>query len=123
MTRHFGVFQFKEGITEEQIEECFAEMRAMVGIIPGLLSMENGPYKSDEGLSDGYTHGFIMTFDSSESRDAYLPPSRTHEAGGIGPTKTRAPRRLRLRRHGWVISQSLISIPEAEEYQVHLAGT
>ena len=73
MTRHFGVFQFKEGITEKQIEECFAEKRAMVGIIPGLLSMENGPYKSDEGLSDGYTHGFIMTFDSSESRDAYLP--------------------------------------------------
>ena len=63
MTNHFGVFQFKEGITEEQIDECFAEMRAMVGVIPGLLSMEHGPYKSDEGLSDGYTHGFIMTFD------------------------------------------------------------
>ena len=42
MTNHFGVFQFKEGITEEQIDECFAEMRAMVGVIPGLLSMEHG---------------------------------------------------------------------------------
>ena len=73
MTRHFGVFQFKEEVTAEQIDECFAEMRAMVGIIPGLLSMEHGPYKSDEGLSDGYTHGFIMTFDSADSRDAYLP--------------------------------------------------
>jgi len=73
MTRHFGVFQFKPDVTDEQIDECFAEMHAMVGLIPGLLSMEHGPYKSDEGLSDGYTHGFIMTFDSAESRDAYLP--------------------------------------------------
>ncbi len=48
-------------------------MQKMVGQIDGLLSMENGPYKSDEGLNDGYTHGFIMTFDSPESRDAYLP--------------------------------------------------
>jgi len=73
MTRHFGVFQFKSGVTEAKIGECFASLQAMVGKIPGLLSMENGPYKSDEGLNDGFTHGFIMTFDSPESRDAYLP--------------------------------------------------
>lgn len=73
MTRHFGVFQFKTGITEIQIEECFATMQAMVGKIPGLLAMEHGPYKSPEGMNDGFSHGFIMTFDSPESRDAYLP--------------------------------------------------
>ncbi|MCX8240226.1 MAG: Dabb family protein [Akkermansiaceae bacterium] len=72
MTRHFGVFQFKEGVTDAEIDEGFAEMRAMIGLIPGLLSMEHGPYKSDEGLDDGYTHGFIITFDTPESRDAYL---------------------------------------------------
>lgn len=73
MTRHLGVFQFKDGVTDEEIDECFAELRAMVGLIPGLLKMEHGPYKSDEGLDDGFTHGFIMTFDTPESRDAYLP--------------------------------------------------
>jgi hypothetical protein len=86
MARHFGVFQFKEGVTAEEIEECFAEMRAMVGLIPGLLSMENGPYKSDEGLDDGYTHGFIMTFDSAASRDAYLPhPEHMKRVGLVQP--------------------------------------
>jgi hypothetical protein len=30
-------------------------------------------YQSDEGLNDGFTHGFVMTFDSPQSRDAYLP--------------------------------------------------
>lgn len=71
--KHFGVFQFKENITDQQIEHCFATMHAMVGEIPGLLEMIHGPYKSDEGLNDGFTHGFIMTFESPEARDAYLP--------------------------------------------------
>ena len=79
MVRHFGVFQFKPEITPEQIDNCFAELVGMVGKIPGLLEIEHGPYQSDEGLNEDFTHGFIMTFDSLESRDAYLPHP-IHEA-------------------------------------------
>ena len=73
VTRHFGMFQFKEGVSDEQITDSFETMMAMVGEIPGLLRMEHGPYDSSEGFNDGYTHGFIMSFDSPESREAYLP--------------------------------------------------
>lgn len=73
MVRHFGVFKFKPTISEEQIAECFHTMKDMVEKIPGLLAMEHGPYNSNEGLNDDFTHGFIMTFDTPESRDAYLP--------------------------------------------------
>ncbi|MEX2566199.1 MAG: Dabb family protein [Cyclobacteriaceae bacterium] len=73
MVRHFGVFKFKTEITEGQIEECFRTMKAMVGQIPGLLDMEYGPYDGNEGMNEDFTHGFIMTFDSPESRDSYLP--------------------------------------------------
>lgn len=73
MVRHYGIFQFKPEITPDQIDHCFAAMRGMLGRIPGMLSFEYGPYDSAEGLNDGFTHGFIMTFDSPESRDAYLP--------------------------------------------------
>lgn len=73
MVRHFGMFQFKNGVSASQIDNCFHEMQGMVGKIPGLLAMENGPYESSEGLNDGFMHGFIMTFDSPASRDAYLP--------------------------------------------------
>jgi len=73
MVRHYGMFQFHPEITPVQIDECFSEMRGMVGKIPGLLSMEHGPYESSEGLNDGFTHGFVMTFSSPEERDAYLP--------------------------------------------------
>lgn len=73
MVRHFGVFQFKETVTEEQIVHCFKTMKEMVGQIPGLLDMEHGLYNSPEGMNDGFTHGFVMTFDTLTSRDAYLP--------------------------------------------------
>ncbi|MGK6352848.1 Dabb family protein [Parapedobacter sp. DT-150] len=73
MVRHFGVFQFKKNIGEAQIAECFRTMKAMVGEIPGLLDMEYGPYSSPEGMNDGFTHGFLMTFDNESSRDSYLP--------------------------------------------------
>ena len=73
MIRHFGVFQFKEGVSDAEIQICFEAIDSMVGRIPGLLSIEHGTYQSDEGLSDGFTHGFIMTFESFEARDAYLP--------------------------------------------------
>lgn len=73
MVRHYGMFQFHPEVTPDQIDECFTEMCAMVGRIPGLLSMEHGPYDSPEGLNDGFTHGFVMTFDNGASRDAYLP--------------------------------------------------
>ena len=73
MVKHYGIFEFKEGVTDAEIAGCFHEMKSMIGKIPGLLDMEHGPYESPEGLNDGFTHGFIMTFDSAESRDAYLP--------------------------------------------------
>ncbi len=71
--KHYGVFLFKQEITPEQIENCFAQMRGMVGKIPGLIDMCHGPYDSSEGLNDEFTHGFIMTFESPEARDTYLP--------------------------------------------------
>lgn len=73
MVRHYGVFQFKTNISEAQITECFRTMKDMVGKIPGLLSMEYGPYDGNEGMNGVFTHGFIMTFKDQGSRDAYLP--------------------------------------------------
>lgn len=79
MIRHFGIFQFHPEIGPKQIDGCFEALTSMVGKIDGLLQIEHGPYQSDEGLNDGFTHGFIMTFDSAASRDAYLP-NPIHEA-------------------------------------------
>jgi hypothetical protein len=71
--KHLGLFEFHAATTPDQVELCFQALGGMVGKIPGLLEFLHGPYDSAEGLNDGFTHGFIMTFDSPASRDAYLP--------------------------------------------------
>jgi hypothetical protein len=79
LVKHFGCFKFKDHVTAAQIKDCFTALRSMVGKIPGLIDVHHGPYDSAEGLNDGYTHGFIMTFESPQARDAYLP-NPVHEA-------------------------------------------
>ena len=59
--------------SDATIAECFSSMEGMVGSIPGLLDFHFGPYDSAEGLNEGYTHGFIMTFESPQARNDYLP--------------------------------------------------
>ena len=73
MVRHIGILKFKADISEQQIAESFRAMDDLVEEIPGLIKVEHGHYESNEGLNEDFTHGFIMTFDSTESRDAYLP--------------------------------------------------
>jgi hypothetical protein len=81
--KHYGVFKFHPEVDEERIRHCFESMAGMVGKIPGLLDFKYGPYDSDEGLNDGFTHGFIMTFESPAARDAYLPHPEHERVKGI----------------------------------------
>ncbi|WP_353127102.1 Dabb family protein [Parapedobacter pyrenivorans] len=83
MVRHYGVLVFKKEISEAEIEESLRTMKELVLQIPGLLDMEYGPYSSPEGMNDGFTHGFLITFDSEESRDAYLPHPIHEQAKGV----------------------------------------
>ena len=81
--KHYGCFEFKAGTTQETIDHCFSSMETMVGVIPGLLDFHYGPYDSAEGLNEGYTHGFIMTFESPQARDEYLPHHKHEELKDI----------------------------------------
>ena len=68
------MFQFHPEITPEQIDDCFrGDVARWSEKSPACSSVEHGPYDSPEGLNDGFTHGFVMTFDTAASRDAYLP--------------------------------------------------
>ena len=71
--KHYAILQFKPETSQAQIDTCYRELAGMVGRIPGLLDFAGGPYDSAEGLNDGFTHGFIMTFASPQARDEYLP--------------------------------------------------
>jgi len=79
--RHVVLFKFKDTATEEDILEVEAAFLALPGKIPLIKDFEWGTNNSPEGLDKGFTHSFLLTFDSEEDRDAYLPHP-DHEAFG-----------------------------------------
>ena len=70
--RHVVMFKFKESATPANIklvEEEFAKLPQKIG---GIQSFEWGTNSSPEGMNQGLTHCFILTFTSDKDRDAYL---------------------------------------------------
>ena len=51
-------------------------IRALANTIPGISGIVEGHSSSPEGLEDGLDYGFVVTFDSADARDSYLPDPR-----------------------------------------------
>ena len=60
-------------MAEERVRPA---LRELATTIPGISSLVEGHSSSPEGLEDGHDYGFVVTFDSAEARDAYLPDPR-----------------------------------------------
>ena len=73
MLRHVVLFKFKETSTPADIEKILAEFATLPKKIPQIVSFEWGTNNSPEGLADGFTHCFLITFRSEKDRDDYLP--------------------------------------------------
>ncbi len=71
--QHIVLVKIKPSVTTEKITEMFRLLAELQQLIPGITYFAGGPYSSTEGINQGYTHGFLMTFESVDARDAYLP--------------------------------------------------
>ena len=71
--RHIVVFKYKKGAPEAQIAQVTRAFRDLRTSIPGITGFEDGVNNSPEGKNLGFTHVYMLTFDSVSSRDAYLP--------------------------------------------------
>jgi hypothetical protein len=71
--RHIVIFKFQPGTTEKQIETLTQEFRSLKERIPGIVDFEYGINNSPEGLNQAFTHIYMLTFESVEARDIYLP--------------------------------------------------
>lgn len=71
--KHIALLKFKDGTSEDEITRIFDELMDISENIPGIEDYVYGPNSSPEGLSDGFTHAFVMTFSDATARDAYLP--------------------------------------------------
>jgi hypothetical protein len=70
--RHVVLFAFKDSATVEQIDTVVADFGRLKDAIPGIVSYEWGTNVSPEGLNQGFTHCFTLSFASEDDRDAYL---------------------------------------------------
>jgi hypothetical protein len=69
---HVVSFKFKDTATQEQIKEVEDAFRALKGKIPGIVSLEWGTNVSPEKFAKGFTHCWVLSFQSDKDRDAYL---------------------------------------------------
>ncbi len=69
---HIVHFKFKAGTTPEQIQKVETEFAALKGKVAEVESLTWGTDISTEGLSDGYTHCWVVTFKDTAARDAYI---------------------------------------------------
>jgi hypothetical protein len=71
--QHIALFRFKLGTSAEFIQRVVDELNRLTKVIPGITNFSIGTNTSPEGLGDGLTHGFVMTFKDAAARDGYLP--------------------------------------------------
>lgn len=79
--RHIVLFKFKDGTTPAQIKSVEDAFRALPGKIPQIVGFQWGTNCSPEPFAQGFTHCFLVTFNSQQDRDAYLPHP-AHKAFG-----------------------------------------
>jgi hypothetical protein len=71
--RHVVLFKFKDDAEPAAVEKAIEAFAALPDKIPQIKEFEWGTNNSPEGLNKGLTHCFLLTFDSEEGRDIYLP--------------------------------------------------
>lgn len=84
--RHVVLFGFKETASAEDVQKVIDAFKALPSQISEIKGFEWGTNSSPEGLNQGLTHAFTLTFHSDADRDAYLPhPAHKAFGGVVGP--------------------------------------
>lgn len=79
MLRHVVLFKFKDTSSKEEVEKVVDAFRSLKTSIPQVADFEYGTDNSPEGLANGFTHCFLITFKSEADRDVYLPHPKHKE--------------------------------------------
>lgn len=81
--KHVVVFKYKASATPAQITEVTEAFKALKAKIPGIVSFEYGTNNSPEGFNKGFTHAYLLTFESEAARNAYLPHPEHKKFGDL----------------------------------------
>jgi hypothetical protein len=82
--RHAVFFSFKEESSEADIKGVADAFAALPSKIDSISDFQWGTNNSPEGLDDGFTHCFLLTFKDAAGRDAYIPhPAHSGEFADV----------------------------------------
>ena len=70
--KHLLLFNFNETATPEKITKIVDELISLQKKIPEIKNIESGLNNFSNGKSKGFTHCFIMTFESEEDLAIYI---------------------------------------------------
>jgi hypothetical protein len=71
--RHVVLFKFKDTANQADITKIEREFRALATTkVPQVRAFECGTHIGKESSNQGFTHGFILTFDNEADRDTYM---------------------------------------------------
>lgn len=71
--RHVVMFKFKDSSSPDDIKKVENAFRDLKNKIKVIKDFEWGTNNSPEGLNQGLTHCFLVTFASEKDREIYLP--------------------------------------------------
>lgn len=73
LLRHVVLFKFNDESSEADVAGVVDAFRALPSKIDAIYDFEYGTDNSPEGLADGFTHSFLVTFRTEADREVYLP--------------------------------------------------
>jgi hypothetical protein len=71
--RHVVLFSFKSTSSAADVKSVEDAFRKLPAQIKEIKDFEWGKNNSPEGLNQGFTHCFFVTFNSEKDREIYLP--------------------------------------------------
>ena len=87
MIRHIVLARFSPLTPHAAIDGVFTHLANLRDVIPGLLRFDAGANVSPEGLARGFTHAFVVDFETIAARDVYLSHP-AHKAAGARLVET-----------------------------------
>ena len=80
LLRHVVLFKFNDESSEADINALNEAFNALPKAIPVIKDFEWGINDSPEDFHQGFTHCYLLTFESKEDRDSIYTPHPAHQA-------------------------------------------
>jgi len=77
--RHIVIFKFKADASAEKVQGVIEAFKALPAKLPAIQAFEWGTNVSPEGLDQGFTHVFTLTFASKEALEKQYLHEPAHQ--------------------------------------------